>query len=191
MLVAATGRPLRSVRLAIMRAVQRLVVSESTVSSRGRSGGDCGCGIPRSKSRTGLAWSILTTHTGACPTKRSTRRSTCRAVTADGGANRCAAHRCGAPLPHGPNPGRGSRGKLKDIVSISNRPAEAADPAVPSDLEGALILGRGEKSQIARIVERTTRFTLPVPRPTGRKAHTVRVAIASKIIEFPAHLAAR
>ena len=88
----------------------------------------------------------------------------------------------------GPNPGRGARGKLKDIVSISERPAEAADRAVPSDWEGALILGRGGKSEIATIVERTTRFTLLVPRPTDRKAHTVRVAIASKIVELPAHL---
>ncbi len=31
----------------------------------------------------------------------------------------------------GPNPGRGARGKLKDIVLISERPAEAADRAVP------------------------------------------------------------
>jgi IS30 family transposase len=34
-------------------------------------------------------------------------------------------------------------------------------------------------------VERTTRFTLLVPLPTDRKAHTVRDAIASKIVELP------
>jgi transposase, IS30 family len=88
----------------------------------------------------------------------------------------------------GPNPGRGARGKLKDIVSISERPAEAADRAVPGHWEGDLILGRGGKSQIATIVERTTRFTLLVPLPTDRKAHTVRDAIASKIIELPEQL---
>ncbi len=36
--------------------------------------------------------------------------------------------------------------------------------------------------------ERTTRFTLLMPLPTDRKAHTVRDAIASKIVELPEHL---
>ena len=87
-----------------------------------------------------------------------------------------------------PNPGRGAHGKLKDIVSISERPAEAADRAVPGHWEGDLILGRDGKSQIATIVERSTRFTLLVPLPIDRKAHTVRDAIASKIIELPEQL---
>jgi IS30 family transposase len=88
----------------------------------------------------------------------------------------------------GSNPGRGARGRLKDIVSISERPAEVADRAVPGHWEGDLILGRGGKSQVATIVERTTRFTLLVALPTDRKAHTVRDAIASKIVELPEHL---
>jgi IS30 family transposase len=88
----------------------------------------------------------------------------------------------------GPNPGRGSRGRLKDIVSISERPAEVEDRAVPGHWEGGLILGRGGKSQVATIVERTTRFTLLVPLPTDRKAHTVRDAFASKIVEVPVYL---
>jgi IS30 family transposase len=85
-------------------------------------------------------------------------------------------------------PGRGARGNLKDIVSISERPTEVADRAVPGHVEGELVLGRGRKSQVATIVERTTRFTLLVPLPTDRKANTVRDAIASKLVELPEHL---
>jgi transposase, IS30 family len=88
----------------------------------------------------------------------------------------------------GPNPGRGASGKLKDIVSISERPAEAADRAVPGHWEGDLILGRGGKSQIGTIVERKTRFTLLVRLPENRKAVTVRDAIAAKIVELPEQL---
>jgi transposase, IS30 family len=88
----------------------------------------------------------------------------------------------------GPNPGRGARGKLKDVVSISERPAEAEDRAVPGHWEGDLILGRAGKSQIATIVERTTRFTLLVRLPEDRKAATVRDAVAAKIVELPVHL---
>lgn len=88
----------------------------------------------------------------------------------------------------GPNPGRGARGKLKDVVLISERPAEAEDRAVPGHWEGDLILGRAGKSQIATIVERTTRFTLLVRLPENRKAVTVRDAVSAKIIELPVHL---
>jgi len=73
-------------------------------------------------------------------------------------------------------------------VSISERPAEVEDRALPGHGEGDLVLGRGGKSQVPMIVERTTRFTLLVPLPTDRKAHTVSDAIASKIVELPEHL---
>lgn len=56
------------------------------------------------------------------------------------------------PRARGPNPGPGKRGKLEDIVLISERPAEADDRAVPCHWEGDLMLGRAGKSQIDTIV---------------------------------------
>jgi IS30 family transposase len=69
-------------------------------------------------------------------------------------------------------------------VSISERPAEAANRALPGHWTGDLILGRGGKSQVATIVEPTIRFTLLVPLPTNRKTNTVRDAITSKVVEL-------
>ena len=188
MAAAAIGRWSRRVRHAVVRAGPRPVVSGSTGSSRGRWSGDCGCGTRRSRSRTGCAWSILSAHWwvshetiyGALYLRgRGGLRAELTDALRSGRARR---------RRKGPNPGRGAREKLKDIVSISERPAEAADRAVPGHWEGDLILGRGGKSQIATIGERTTRFTLLVPLPTDRKAHTVRDPIASKIVELPTHL---
>lgn len=91
--------------------------------------------------------------------------------------------------PKGPNPGRGKRGKLTDVVEISERPAEVEDRAVPGHWEGDLLLGRSGRSQVGVIVERSSRLVQLVALPENRKAATVRDAIAEKIIELPEQLA--
>jgi IS30 family transposase len=79
------------------------------------------------------------------------------------------------------------QGQIVDKVMISERPAEAADGAVPGHWEGDLIYGR-HMSCIGTLVERSTRYVMLFPRPQGHTAQLVRVALAKKIRSLPTEL---
>lgn len=78
------------------------------------------------------------------------------------------------------------RSQIKDAVSISERPAEAADRAVPGNWEGDLLLGR-HWTQIATVVERATRFTVLV-HVDGRDMGSVTAGLSREMNLLPEQL---
>ncbi|MBU8821137.1 IS30 family transposase [Mycolicibacterium goodii] len=80
------------------------------------------------------------------------------------------------------------RGKFSDVITISKRPAEVADRAVPGHWEGDLILGTKGTSAIGTLVERSTRFTILLHLPVDHTAEAVATAMIEAMNQLPAHL---
>jgi transposase, IS30 family len=88
--------------------------------------------------------------------------------------------------PHGRGGER--RGQIPGMVNISERPAEAADRAVPGHWEGDLIIGTPPSSAIGTLVERRTRFVLLLHLPGGHGADAVAAEMTRAMAGLPAAL---
>jgi len=97
-----------------------------------------------------------------------------------------AAMRCGRARRRRPRMGNHTgQARIAGMIGISDRPAEAADRAVPGHWEGDLIIGKLGKSAVVTLAERASRFCLIIALPEGRTADKVADALADRILALP------
>jgi IS30 family transposase len=73
-------------------------------------------------------------------------------------------------------------------ATITARPAEVDDRAVPGHWEGDLILGAGNRTAAITLVERATRYTMIARLPQRHDAATVTDRLTEMVTALPAHL---
>lgn len=80
------------------------------------------------------------------------------------------------------------RSALGDYKPIADRPAAANDRSEPGHWEGDLVVGRANRTAVATLVERTSRYTLVVGLLGGYGAPSTAEAAAAALSRQPAHM---
>lgn len=80
------------------------------------------------------------------------------------------------------------RGRIPDMVMISERPAEVEDRAVPGHWEGDLIVGAHNRTAVGTLVERSTRYVMLLHLAEGYTAAAVDKAMRAAIKTMPSEL---
>jgi IS30 family transposase len=83
--------------------------------------------------------------------------------------------------------GNVGQGQLRNMVMISERPAEVKDRAVPGHWEGDLIFGK-KMTSIGTLIERHSRYVVLLKLPNGHGAEAVRKAMTKRILTLPVQL---
>ena len=82
---------------------------------------------------------------------------------------------------------KSTKGQIRDMVMISERPVEVEDRAVPGHWEGDLLMGK-RQTAIGTLVERWSRYVMLFALPDGNSAEAVRVALSATVQRLPEHL---
>ena len=97
--------------------------------------------------------------------------------------------RKGRAVRHSRSDGQSRRPRFREpMVMISERPRTDRGPCRTGTLGGRPDLRTSNKSAIGTLVERTTRYTVPLALPDGHDAEHVQRAIITKMGQLPAPL---
>ena len=81
------------------------------------------------------------------------------------------------------------RGRIPDMVMLSERPAEVEDRAVPGHWEGDLVMGStASNSAVGTLVERASGFVMLLHLPDGHGALAVQEALVAKMLTLDEQL---